>query len=52
MTERAGDLLKTLTAQGARDPETRLRMARAARAMAKPDAAKAIVDRALELVHR
>ena len=32
------------------DPGRRARMARAARALAKPDAAKVIVDRALELV--
>jgi UDP-N-acetylglucosamine--N-acetylmuramyl-(pentapeptide) pyrophosphoryl-undecaprenol N-acetylglucosamine transferase len=34
------------------DHERRRRMAAAARALARPDAAKAIVDRALELVRR
>jgi UDP-N-acetylglucosamine--N-acetylmuramyl-(pentapeptide) pyrophosphoryl-undecaprenol N-acetylglucosamine transferase len=36
----------------AADPMRRARMARAARAMAKPDAARVIVDRALELIGR
>lgn len=35
----------------ARDAEARRRMGRAARALARPDAARVIVDRALELVH-
>ena len=35
----------------ARDEEARRRMGRAARALARPDAARVIVDRALELVH-
>ena len=34
------------------DRETRMRMARAARSLARPDAAKVIVDRALELVEK
>ena len=34
------------------DPRRRQRMARAARALARPDAARVIVDRALELARR
>jgi UDP-N-acetylglucosamine:LPS N-acetylglucosamine transferase len=34
------------------DEGARARMAKAARALARPDAAKVIVDRALELVER
>jgi UDP-N-acetylglucosamine:LPS N-acetylglucosamine transferase len=36
----------------AQDPERRDRMARAARRLAKPDAARVIVDRALALARR
>ena len=47
MTGRSlSELLLTLAA----DRERRMRVARAARALARPDAAKVIVDRALELV--
>ncbi len=44
LAERIGGLMS--------DPERRERMAKAARALARPDAARVIVDRALELARR
>ena len=44
LAERIGGLLD--------DPDRRQRMATAARALARPDAARVIVDRALELARR
>ena len=47
-----GESLATRLLALAGDRQRRRRMAQAARALAKPDAAKAIVDRAMELVKR
>jgi UDP-N-acetylglucosamine--N-acetylmuramyl-(pentapeptide) pyrophosphoryl-undecaprenol N-acetylglucosamine transferase len=48
----SGALLAESIAALIDDPERRERMARAARALARPDAARVIVDRALELARR
>jgi UDP-N-acetylglucosamine:LPS N-acetylglucosamine transferase len=47
-----GPALAERIAALAGDPGRRAQMARAARALARTDAAKVIVDRALELVNR
>jgi UDP-N-acetylglucosamine--N-acetylmuramyl-(pentapeptide) pyrophosphoryl-undecaprenol N-acetylglucosamine transferase len=49
-SEALGSVLAQRVRALAADHETRARMGRAARSLARPDAAKAIVDRALELV--
>ena len=50
--EATGPVLATRILTLAGDPAARLRMASAARSLAMPDAAKVIVDRALELIRR
>jgi UDP-N-acetylglucosamine--N-acetylmuramyl-(pentapeptide) pyrophosphoryl-undecaprenol N-acetylglucosamine transferase len=49
-SELTGSLLAQRVLALARDRQRRTRMGDAARSLAKPDAAKVIVDRALELV--
>ena len=51
-SEATGSVLAKRILTLAKDDNARTRMARAARALARPDAAKVIVDRAIELVGR
>ena len=50
-SELTGDVLAQRILRLAADPAARRRIAAAARALARPDAAALIVDRALELAH-